>query len=529
MNTAQIPFSIPSISFYNSFVHSPMKDGRTCAILPAVPSAVKIQRPDGRLESNLSRLCKEFSFESLCKATQGFLESNIIGKGSFGSVFRGRLDDQTEVAVKVLKNPEIAGFTNEVEIMSKFRHPNLVILLGFARNGDERLLVYEQMEDADCEKRLKTPSLRAHFPWNIRLSVLADCCRGLAFMVNSSPIAFHRDIKPSNMMIDKHGVGKLTDFGLACELPSRTDTTIKVNNAAGTIGYACPDYIKSGVVSEATEVYSFGVCILEFLTNQPPAVINPKSPNQVVYLLDTLQGHIPSILAIVDKKAGWPDNIACELGRIVYWCCDPTAGNRPKFIDIAKILHDLLENLNNRVEKQMKSENSHSKAPLISMNPLSPLMPTQQTQQAAATSRIEEKNKYTRGIPQAFFAVSTSHEGNINPVIMPLDFSVSSECIIGRNMNELITLPEKYRLCISRAHFSVRRSEPDKFMIVNLSGNGTLIEGTHFATGKVFLRSKGDSCDLCDQDCVKLCSNTHVPFLELRFISGKRIHNEELL
>lgn len=350
----QIPFSIPQVATYSPKVVSPVG-------APVSFPSTSASLPNDLL---LSQRCKEFTYEALSNATNGFSKQNVLGTGSFGAVYRGTMDDQTEVAVKVLTNPSQAGFEDEVKVLSKFRHPNLVMLLGIGRNGKERLLVYECMENGDCEKRLKDPERAVKFQWKQRLSVLMDACRGIAYMINSCPMAFHRDIKPSNMLLDRHGVAKMADFGLACELPSPDLTSMRLQNSAGTIGYACPTYIKSGVVSESSEVYSFGICILEFLTNQPPAVVNPKIPSQVVYLVETLQGRVKSLTSLLDKKAGWPVHVASQLAELVFECCHPQPEKRPKFVALAKAIKRI----------QAEAENPHANdSPVVPQtNPVKP-------------------------------------------------------------------------------------------------------------------------------------------------------------
>ena len=199
---------------------------------PAFPSMPSVRQAP--TDAHLGQSCKEFSYKALSKATSDFGSLNVLGTGSFGSVYRGLLEDDTGIAVKVISKPSQSGFEDEVKILSKYRHPNLVMLLGFARNGVQRLLVYECMDKGDCEKRLKSPTLSISFKWEQRLSVLLDACRGISYLHNSVPIVFHRDIKPSNILVDKNWVGKMADFGLSCELSSSGQTSMKVKKPHGS-------------------------------------------------------------------------------------------------------------------------------------------------------------------------------------------------------------------------------------------------------------------------------------------------------
>ena len=123
-----------------------------------------------------------------------------LGEGGFGSVYAGQLRDGTEVAIKRLSHPKEGGFREEVEVLSRFRHPNLVILLGFARNGHERYLVYEMMHGGDVAQRLEKYRPWGTFTWRPRLSVSLDAALGLSYLHNSSPRVFHRDVKSSNIL-----------------------------------------------------------------------------------------------------------------------------------------------------------------------------------------------------------------------------------------------------------------------------------------------------------------------------------------
>ncbi len=155
-------------------------------------------------------------------------------------------------------------------MLSKFRHPSLVILMGFACNGSQRLLVYEYLAGGDVSRRLQKCARDSHpFSHQQRLSCALDAACGLSHLHNSSPKVFHRDIKTANILLDRNGGAKMADFGLACLSRS---TEHKVKQASGTIGYACPYYIQRGVVTEGSEVYSFGMVMIESLAAGTPVV-----------------------------------------------------------------------------------------------------------------------------------------------------------------------------------------------------------------------------------------------------------------
>merc|ERR1719161_3012680 len=231
----------------------------------------------GWFESPLAHLSIEFKFAEIAEATGNFAPHRVLGSGSHGAVYHAQLKDGTEAAVKRLELPEEGGFEKEVRVLSKFRHPNLVLLLGFAAQDNERYLVYEYLPGGDVSTRLthKNPPLL----WNERLQVASDASSGLCHLLCATPQAFHRDIKTPNILLDRHGIAKVADFGLAAV--SATGRQHKVaGDRAGTFGYACPTYIETGVVSEASEVYSFGMVMVELLTARPPAYMGYDASGQ---------------------------------------------------------------------------------------------------------------------------------------------------------------------------------------------------------------------------------------------------------
>jgi len=225
-------------------------------------------------------------------------------------------------------------------VLSKFRHPNLVILMGFAVNGTQRLLVYEYLSGGDVSRRLQKCA-RDNIPFTFaqRLSVALDAACGLSHLHNANPKVFHRDIKTANILLDRNGGAKMADFGLACLSRSSEH---KVKQASGTIGYACPYYIQRGVVTEGSEVYSFGMVLIELLCNAPPACSGPN-PGEILYLVNHLQGSVSRCTAMVDPKANWPPVIATKVAELAMSCVSMNEQQRPKFVQIVKQLRLMIE------------------------------------------------------------------------------------------------------------------------------------------------------------------------------------------
>lgn len=296
----------------------------------------------------LNRISQEFRIEDIAEATAHFSQENRLGEGTYGTVFRGTLRDGTEVAIKTLSQPKEGGFREEVEVLSKFRHPNLVILLGFARNGRERYLVYELLPGGDIHSRLAKD---VGFRWKERLNVLLDAALGLSHLHGSRPQVFHRDVKTQNILMDRNGTGKVADFGLAC-LAQQNQNSLMVSQTSGTIGYADPLYIRTGVVTEGSEVYSFGMVMLETLTGRPPALQHPSG--RIEYQFDHLRGDMARVLPMVDPRGAWPEQIRDALGMMSLRCISEQAETRPHFVEIVTTLR-----------QWFRTESMHGAAPVL--------------------------------------------------------------------------------------------------------------------------------------------------------------------
>ncbi|PHJ14706.1 tyrosine kinase-like protein [Cystoisospora suis] len=263
-------------------------------------------------DAALNDISLEYSYNELYTATAGF--SVVLGQGAYGSVYEGVMRDGGAVAVKWLHKPKEAGFEKEVRVLSKFRHPNLVILMGFARHGTDRFLVYELLTGGDVGARLqKGPVLT----WQERLSVALDAASALSHLHHHSPHVYHRDIKTANILLDRHNNAKVADFGLAC-LAKKGEDGCPVKQTAGTVGYADPKYISSAVVTERTEVYSFGMVLLELLTARPPAVLN--ADGSISYLLSLIGTSVKRALRYVDQRARFPGRVAQSFALLALRC-----------------------------------------------------------------------------------------------------------------------------------------------------------------------------------------------------------------
>ncbi|CAN1241047.1 Proline-rich receptor-like protein kinase PERK1 [Linum perenne] len=215
-----------------------------------------------------------FTYEELARATDGFCEANLLGQGGFGYVHRGVLPNGKEVAIKQLKAGSGQGereFQAEVEIISRVHHKHLVSLVGYCITGSERLLVYEFVPNNTLEFHLHgmLSKGRPTMEWPARLKIALGSAKGLAYLhEDCHPKIIHRDIKSANILLDFKFEAMVADFGLA-KFSSDTNTHVSTR-VMGTFGYMAPEYASSGKLTEKSDVFSFGVMLLELITGRRP-------------------------------------------------------------------------------------------------------------------------------------------------------------------------------------------------------------------------------------------------------------------
>ncbi|CAO2152195.1 unnamed protein product [Urochloa humidicola] len=226
---------------------------------------------DWEMEGELSEF-SVFDFDEILDATDNFSQENKLGEGGFGSVYKGQFPDGVEIAVKRLASHSGQGFVefkNEVQLIAKLQHSNLVKLLGCCSQGDEKILVYEYLPNKSLDFYIFDETRTTLLDWNKRLYIIEGIAEGLLYMHKHSRLrVIHRDLKPSNILLDSELNPKISDFGLAKIFSSNNNEESTTRRVVGTYGYMAPEYASEGLFSMKSDVFSFGVLLLEILSGK---------------------------------------------------------------------------------------------------------------------------------------------------------------------------------------------------------------------------------------------------------------------
>ncbi|PSS10252.1 LRR receptor-like serine/threonine-protein kinase [Actinidia chinensis var. chinensis] len=285
---------------------------------------------------------KTFSYNELRAATENFHPSNKIGRGGFGTVYKGILKDGTQVAVKTLSAQSKQGvreFLTEIDTISNVTHPNLVELIGCCSEGSNRVLVYEYLENNSLDHvLLGSKSRTVKLDWKRRSAICMGTARGLAYLHEElTPHIVHRDIKASNVLLDKDFTPKIGDFGLAKLFPDNiTHISTKI---AGTTGYLAPEYVLGGHLTMKADVYSFGVLVLEVISGRSSAKANWGEMKKLL-LEWAWQLYVEGrLLELVDPELEeFPEDEVVRYMKVAFFCTQAAANRRPMMSQVAEML-----------------------------------------------------------------------------------------------------------------------------------------------------------------------------------------------
>ncbi|KMT07391.1 hypothetical protein BVRB_6g150170 [Beta vulgaris subsp. vulgaris] len=308
---------------------------------PRQESSISKDGPD----TNISSSAQTFTFRELAIATKNFRDECFLGEGGFGRVYKGRLETGQVVAVKQLDRNGLQGnreFLVEVLMLSLLHQPNLVNLIGYCADGDQRLLVYEYMALGSLEDHLHDlPPDKEPLDWNTRMKIAAGAAKGLEYLHDkANPPVIYRDFKSSNILLDEGFQPKLSDFGLA-KLGPTGDKSHVSTRVMGTYGYCAPEYAMTGQLTVKSDVYSFGVVFLELITGRRAIDSDrPHGEQNLVAWARPLFNDRRKFLKLADPRlqGKFPTRGLYQALAVASMCIQENAAARPLIGDVVTAL-----------------------------------------------------------------------------------------------------------------------------------------------------------------------------------------------
>ncbi|CAN0903631.1 U-box domain-containing protein 52 [Linum grandiflorum] len=292
--------------------------------------------------------CRQYTIDEIKQATNDFSPSLKIGEGGYGPVYRCNLD-HTPVAIKSLRPDAAQGraqFQQEVDVLSRIRHPNMVLLMGAC--PDQGCLVYEYMANGSLDDRLSRRGNTPPLSWQLRFRIAAEIATGLHFLHQTKPEPLvHRDLKPGNILLDRNYVSKISDVGLARLVPPSVADSItqyRMTQTAGTFCYIDPEYQQTGMLGTKSDIYSLGIILLQLLTAKPPMGLTHHVSRAIK------KGEFPGVLD--PDVPDWPVEDALRMAKLAIRCAELRKKDRP---DLSEVVLPELCRLRDVAEEKMAS------------------------------------------------------------------------------------------------------------------------------------------------------------------------------
>ncbi|KAK0598298.1 hypothetical protein LWI29_033444 [Acer saccharum] len=305
--------------------------------------AVKMYPKSSKMYKSLEQNKQQFTYSNVLKMTNNF--ERILGKGGFGTVYYGRLDD-TEVAVKMLSQSSAQGFKqfqSEVQLLMRVHHKDLTTLIGFCEEGTNLALIYEYMANGNLGEHL-LDSDKDILNWETRLRMAVEAAQGLEYLHHGcKPPIIHRDVKSTNILLNDKFQAKLADFGLSRTFTVEGDTHVSTV-VAGTPGYLDPEYYRSNRLTEKSDVYSFGVVLLELITGKPIILKSLDNSNSHISQWVSFNLAKGDIRSTVDPrmKGDFNINSVWQAVEIAMVCVSQTSSRRPTMNHVLMELNECL-------------------------------------------------------------------------------------------------------------------------------------------------------------------------------------------
>ncbi|VAH29378.1 unnamed protein product [Triticum turgidum subsp. durum] len=286
-----------------------------------------------------------YDFSQIADATDNFSPRKILGQGAFGPVYKGIFPDGQEVAIKKLAARSRQGlveFKNEIQLVAKLQHRHLVRLLGCCIHDEEKILIYEYMSNKSLDYFIFDPNRRTSLNWMIRLKIVEGIAQGLLYLHEHSRLRIiHRDLKASNILLDSELNPKISDFGMARIFPSDATQT-KTSRLVGTYGYMAPEYAFEGLLSIKSDVFSFGVLLLEIISGKRSAGFQHYGEREFHNLLQYAwqMSEEETWHEFIDQSIGdeYEPGDMMKYLRLALMCVQVKAVDRPTMSDIVAML-----------------------------------------------------------------------------------------------------------------------------------------------------------------------------------------------